>query len=97
MTDTIASTSSKRGRRQLGPAVQRLRSDPSLHRAFRHLHRCGPQPIGYCFAEALDATGTDPALLDHVLTWLNLDPDLVATLDGSDFPPPSLDLVEDAA
>jgi hypothetical protein len=75
-----------------GPAVHRLRSSPHLQRAFRQLHRCGPQPVAMFIAEMLDQHGVDPQWLDLVLTWRTLDPDVVRALAG-DFPRPPLDEV----
>jgi NAD(P)H-flavin reductase len=74
------------------PAVQRLRASPHLQRAFRQLHVCGPQPVAMFVAELLDEQGIPPQVLDRVLTWCTLDPDVVRALAG-DFPPPPLDEV----
>ena len=76
-----------------GPCVTRLHHDLCLHVAFRHLHRCGPRPVGHAIAELLDVLGADPTCLDVVLQWRRLDPDLVTALGGDDFPRPPLDLV----
>ncbi|HME23713.1 MAG TPA: hypothetical protein VKI44_20705 [Acetobacteraceae bacterium] len=43
-------------------------------------------------AELLDVIGADPAEIDLVLTWVRLDPDLVAAIAG-EFPAPPIDLM----
>jgi hypothetical protein len=73
--------------------AHRLQHDASLHRAFAHLHRCGPRPVAFFVAELLDGLGADPAALDAVLPWRRLDPDVVAALGGTDFPPVMLRVV----
>ena len=64
-----------------------------LPRAFRHLHRLGPRSVACCFAELLDRLGADPAMLDLVLRWQRLDPEVIAALGGDDFPPVRLRVV----
>jgi hypothetical protein len=76
-----------------GPCARRLDHDLPLHAAFRHLHRCGPRPLGHAVAELLDALGADPSCLDAVLQWRALDPGLVAAFGGDDFPRPPLRIV----
>jgi hypothetical protein len=75
------------------PCTARLLADRRLHRAFQHLHACGPRTVGHCVAELLDNLEADPAALDAMLTWQQLDPDVVAAVGGRDFPRLSLRVV----
>jgi hypothetical protein len=69
------------------PCSRRLLTDSRLQWACRHRHRLGPRPVAHCFAELLGRIGAEPAMLDTVLDWQRLDPDVIAALGGGDFPP----------
>jgi hypothetical protein len=70
----------------VGPCFQRLHRELPLQRAIEHLHRCGPRPVGELFAEALDSLNVDPVVLDLLLGWKRLNPELVRALGGDRFP-----------
>ena len=67
-------------------AIRRLHTSPHLHRAFAHLHGCGPRPVAEFCAELIDSLGGDPAHLDSVLDWQRLDRQVIARLGADQFP-----------
>ena len=77
----------------LGPVRDRLFGDVRLQRAIEHIHRMGPRPVGELIAELLETAGGDPCVLDDMLRWTRLDPDIVRKVGADRFPRPPLDVV----
>jgi hypothetical protein len=91
-----------RTEKRAGPPAQnavrtRLLHDPTVQRAFVHVHQCGPRPAAELLCELLDAVSADPAILDRALDWLELDPDDVQRKKAHDFHKSPLDPIPDDA
>lgn len=77
----------------LGPVERRVANDLQIQRAIEHIVRLGARSAGHAFGQLLDRTGAPPSVLDGLLDWQRLDPQVVSNVGGRNFPKPPLNLL----
>lgn len=74
-------------------AITRLHASSALQRAAERLHGLGPRPVAVFIAKLIDDLGADPSVLDRLVDWQRLDPQILRSLGADRFQRTPLDVV----